>query len=147
MARETDSASTHDWPGMTDWIVESLSDQPTGFVFELGPRDYGPAEDDEGIEAINAQVQVLRDGVLLLRRSRTVLYRLFLGDYRVADLPLNRWLDGEHFDDCTDGYIFSRDVNLIAEAMTAWFRHCGLVESPQLIGCDYEFPDVLLPEG
>ena len=146
MTRDTEPAGTREWSDMTEWVVESVSDKPVGFVFDLGPRDYGPAEEEEGIEAVCAQVVILQDDVLMLRRSRIVLHRLNLGDHSVDDLPLEEWLDGEHFEDCTDGYFFTQDVDLVADAVTSWFRDCGLVSTPEDLGCSYEFPDSLLPE-
>ena len=146
MTRDTEPAGTREWADMTEWVVESVSDKPVGFVFDLGPRDYGPAEEEEGREAICAQVVVLQEDVLMLRRSRVVLRRLNLGDHSVDDLPLEEWLDGEHFEDCTDGYFFTQDVDLVADAVTSWFRDCGLVATPDELGCSYEFPEDLLPE-
>ncbi|WP_307851732.1 hypothetical protein [Williamsia sp. CHRR-6] len=116
-----------------------------GFVFDLGPRDYGPDDEEQGCEAICAQVVVLQDDVLLLRRSRIVLHRLNLGDHSADDLPLDEWLDGEHFEDCTDGYMFTQDVELVADAVVSWFRDICLVVTPDALGCNYEFPDELLP--
>ncbi|MGU3292525.1 hypothetical protein [Williamsia sp. M5A3_1d] len=143
----SDAEATHDWSGMSTWMSESLTDQAVGFVFDLGPRDYGPVEERAGIAAVCAQIQVLRDDVLILRRSRSVLRRLVIGDYDVDDLPIEEWLDGRHFGDCTDGYFFSRDIDLIADATTAWFRDCGLYASPELIGCEFDHPDSLVPDS
>lgn len=54
MTRDTEPAGTREWSNMTEWVVESVSDKPVGFVFDLGPRDYGPAEEEEGLEAVCA---------------------------------------------------------------------------------------------
>jgi hypothetical protein len=130
------------WETTTAWLVDSLRDVPTAFVLDLGPRSY-VAYDDEDEEVVCAQVQALADGVLMVRRSRRVLDRLLLGDYSVENLELDRWHFGGHFEDCTDGYLFTRDVRLIAEICVTWFG-----ENPTTgeMGCSYEFPDVLMPE-
>lgn len=146
MTNDTEPAGTREWMDMTRWVSESVSGKPAGFVFDLGPRGYGPAEEENSLEAYCAQVVVLREDVLMLRRSRAVLRQLSIGEYDIDDLPIEEWLDGEHFEDCTDGYLFTRDAALVADSVTSWFRDYALVETPDLLGCEYEFPDELLPE-
>ncbi|MCL2536139.1 MAG: hypothetical protein FWE39_18410 [Nocardiaceae bacterium] len=126
---------------MVDWLVESLTDQPVAFMLEMGPSGYRNSDEDD--EVACAQIIVLGDGVLMLRRSRTVLDQLTLVDYSVDGLSLDRWFFDDHFADCTDGYLFTRDVRLVADACVAWFRDEWGTRSTEDLGCDYRFPDEL----
>ncbi|MEE2033981.1 hypothetical protein Q8814_17990 [Rhodococcus sp. CC-R104] len=129
---------------MLEWVLDSLTGKPLGFLFELGPFDH--VDDEQDGEIICAQIQVLDDDVLLLRRSKDVLGHLMLADYSAAGAVLDQWYFDTHFDDCTDGYLFSRDLDLIAEACVAWFRdNWGETRSVDEIGCSCRFPDTLLP--
>jgi len=146
---ESDKTSdVQEWLGMTTWIVESLADKPVGFIFEMGPSGYVYHDDDEDEDEVDVacvQVQMLAGGVMMLRRSRSVLGHLLIADYSSDKLPLNRWLFNDNFDDCTDGYLFSRDSLLLADACVTWFRdNCG-TRSPNDLGCEYRYPDELLP--
>ncbi|UYP17172.1 hypothetical protein OED52_10525 [Rhodococcus sp. Z13] len=138
-------SGTASWDGMVEWLVESLTGRPTGFVLDVGPSDYAPSEDDPD-DVVCAQVHVLDDGVLLLRRSRTELDQLLLADHSPAGLVLDHWHTDTFFPDCTDGYLFSRDVRLIAEACVAWFRMDPSIDTTEQLGCSYRFPDAL-PRG
>ncbi len=140
------SPGTREWREMADWIATSLTDQPVGFIFEIGPSDFIYHEDREQDVAC-VQAQVLEDGVVMLRRSREMLRRLHLASFATHGLPIDRWLMDGHFDDCTDGYIFSRDRDLIAGAVVAWFRDTCGVQSPDDLGCEYRGPDTLLPDN
>lgn len=132
------------WPGMADWLVESLTDKPVAFMLEMGPHGYRTR--DEFDEVVCAQIVVLDDDVLMLRRSRAFLEQLALGSYSAEGLVLDRWFFDDHFADCTDGYLFTRDVRLVADACVAWFRDEWGTESTDDLGCDYRFPDEL-PRG
>ncbi|MDJ0412079.1 hypothetical protein [Rhodococcoides fascians] len=128
---------------MAAWLVESMHGKPVGLVIELGPSDYGPELEEEGMPVVCAQIQVLDDGVHLLRRSRAVLGHLMLTDYSADGLELDTWHNDDHFDDCTDGYLFTRDTRLIANTCIAWFRdNTGMTNSDEL-GCSYRFADEL----
>ncbi|WP_328811411.1 hypothetical protein [Rhodococcus sp. NBC_00294] len=129
-----------DSEGTAAWLMESMFDKPAGLIIELGPSDYDP--DDEG-DVFNAQIHVLDDGVYMVRRSRAVLQRLRLVDHGVEGLELDHWHHDDHFDDCTDGYLFSRDTQLIANACVAWFRQNGVTDERSALGCSYEFVDEL----
>lgn len=147
------------WDGMTNWLVETLVGNGSGLIVDLGPGDYvAPVrdvadEDEDAIdlvdlldpddEVINAQLHVLDGGVVMVRRSRTVLRRLRLGDHSADGLELDVWHHDGHFDDCTDGYLFTTDLHLAASACTAWFRDHGGLEALDALGCDYSFPDAL----
>lgn len=141
----TSSSGVSSWPEMADWLADSLAGKPVAFILELGPQSFINGESPDAV--ICAQVQVLDDGVLMLRRSRTVLGHLLLADYSSAGLPLDLWHNDGHFDDCTDGYIFSRDTRLIADIAVTWFRENWSSENagPKDLGCDYRFPDQLRP--
>lgn len=138
------------WEEMIAWLVTSFTDQPVGLIIDLGPSDYISYVDDEDFEdedverVVCAQVHVLSDGVLMVRRSRTVLERLRLDDHAIEGLELDRWFFDDHFDDCTDGYVFTRDIELAADACAAWFRDMPGAPTLEQIGCDYEYP-VSLP--
>lgn len=136
------SAEVARWARMSEWIVESLPDQPVGFLLDMGPENY---VDGEEREAICAQIQVLEDDVLMLRRSRVMLRQLLLTDYSTDGLTLDRWHYDGHFDDCTDGYLFSRDIRLIGESCVTWFRDHSKTDSTDDLGCEYRFPDELRP--
>ncbi|MFW0874137.1 hypothetical protein [Rhodococcoides corynebacterioides] len=149
------------WDGMTKWLVETLVGNGSGLIVDLGPSDYvAPVrddadedEDEDAIdlvdlldpddEVINAQLHVLDDGVVMVRRSRTVLRRLRLGNHSADGLELDLWHHDGHFDDCTDGYLFTTDLHLAASACTAWFRDHGGLDALDALGCDYSFPDAL----
>ncbi|WP_261767692.1 hypothetical protein [Rhodococcoides corynebacterioides] len=147
------------WDGMTNWLVETLVGNGSGLIVDLGPGDYvAPVRDDADVdedaidlvdlldpddEVINAQLHVLDDGVVMVRRSRTVLRRLRLGDHSADGLELDLWHHDGHFDDCTDGYLFTTDLHLAASACTAWFRDHGGLDALDALGCDYSFPDAL----
>ena len=141
------------WEEMIAWLVTSFTDQPVGLIIDLGPNDYVRYFDDENFEGdeveevervVCAQVHVLTDGVLMVRRSRTVLERLRLDDHSIEGLELDRWFFDDHFDDCTDGYVFTRDIELAADACASWFRDMPGAPTLEQIGCDYEYP-VSLP--
>ena len=131
------------WAGMVEWLTGSLVEQPVALIVEIGPNNYVSEDDDE--EVVCAQIQVLADGVLMLRRSRVELGHLLLADYSAEHLTLDRWHFDGHFEDCTDGYLFSRDVNLIANTCVAWFRDNWGTRSTSELGCSYRFPDELIP--
>ncbi|MFC0453641.1 hypothetical protein [Rhodococcus jostii] len=131
------------WGGMAEWLMGSLVDQPVALIVAIGPNSYISDEDED--EVVCAQIQVLADGVLMLRRSRVELGHLLLADYSVDDLVLDRWHFNGHFEDCTDGYLFSRDVSLIANTCVTWFRDNWGTRSTSELGCSYRFPDELLP--
>jgi len=138
------------WEEMAAWMVTSFTDQPVGLIIDYGPSDYVQYFDDEEFEdreverVVCAQVHVLSDGVLMVRRSQTVLERLRLDDHAVAGLELDRWFFDDHFEDCTDGYVFTRDIELAADACVSWFRDVPGAPALDQLGCDYEYP-VSLP--
>lgn len=146
---ESDKASdVQEWSEMATWVIESLTDKPVGFIFEMGPSGYIYEDDDEDeddSDVLCVQVQMLADGVMMLRRSRSILGHLLIGDYSSHKLPLNRWLFNDNFDDCTDGYLFSRDPLLIADICVTWFRDNAGTTTPNDLGCEYRYPDDLLP--
>ncbi|PXW31243.1 UNVERIFIED_CONTAM: hypothetical protein DES50_1059 [Williamsia faeni] len=144
MDESEQTSNVDQWSDMAAWIIESLADKPVGFLFEMGPGDYVYSDDDED-DVVCVQVQMLSDGVMMLRRSRSVLGRLFIADYSSDRLPLDKWLFNDHFEDCTDGYLFSRDLQLVADTCVTWFRENWGVRSPDDLGCEYSFPDELLP--
>lgn len=148
MTDSTDVPEITTWDRMIDWLVESFTDQPTGLIIDLGPSDYVHVDDDhDNVDepVVCSQMHVLADGVLMVRRSRTVLDRLRFDSHAVDALDLDRWFFDDHFDDCTDGYLFTRDIALAADVCVSWFRDVPGAPSLVEIGCSYEFPDTLPP--
>jgi len=146
LTNEGDVPEINTWEEFTAWLVTSFTGQPVGLIIDLGPSDYVEYFDDEEFEneeverVVCAQVHVLSEGVLMVRRSQTVLERLRLDDHAIAGLELDRWFFDDHFDDCTDGYVFTRDIALAADACTSWFRDVPGAPAFDEIGCDYEYP-------
>lgn len=133
------------WVYTREWLAESLADQPVALIIDLGPNDYIPSEDDSD-DVPCAQLQVMEDDVILVRRSRTELGHLLLADYSTAAITLDQWYLQEHFDDCTDGYMFTKDRRLAAETCVTWFRDKQDPSTEIDIGCNYRFADELLPD-
>lgn len=132
------------WTYMIEWLEESLADQPSAPIIDLGPNDYIPSEDDEN-GVVCAQLIVMADDVFMVRRSRVELGHLMFADYSTKYVELDRWYLTPHFDDCTDGYLFTKDRRLAAETCVTWFRDNQGASEPGDIGCDYSYPDELLP--
>lgn len=131
------------WDSMDAWLVESFYDKPLGFIVELGPNSYIPDEAEEDDDVVCAQVVVLDDDVMMLRRSRTELGHLLLADYSSTGLRLDTWHHDDRFDDCTDGYLFTRDIRLVARTCVAWFRDNVGMDTSGDLGCSYRFADEL----
>lgn len=130
------------WDSLAAWMIESLFDKPVGFIVEVGPSDY-VADSTDDTPVVCSQVVVLSDGVVMLRRSRTELGHLLLADYSSAGLPLDEWQNDGHFEDCTDGYLFTKDIRLVARSCIAWIRVNAGVNTTGNIGCSYRFADEL----
>lgn len=157
----TDSPSPNvsSWDHLAVWIAEALAGKPPGFVLDLGAHPFAVGGDDDEIEdlledptdldeeTICAQVHVLGDGVLLVRRSRTELGHLLLENHSASGVGLDRWFTDAHFDDCTDGYLLSRDASLIADICVTWLRDNWGSAPITDLGCDYRYPDRLFPES
>ncbi|MDV6297368.1 hypothetical protein ACWEQV_28855 [Rhodococcus aetherivorans] len=148
MTDSTDVREITTWDAMTDWLLDSFTDQPAGLIIDLGPNDDVHFDDiyDSAHETVMcAQLHVLADGVLMVRRSRTVLDRLRFASHAIDGADPSRWFFDDHFDDCTDGYLFTRDIALAAQACVSWFRDIPGAPTLKEIGCAYEFPDTLPP--
>lgn len=130
------------WDSLAAWMIESLYDKPVGFLVEVGPSDY-VADSTDDAPVVCSQVVVLSDGVVMLRRSRTELGHLLLADYWSECLPLDEWQNDGHFEDCTDGYLFTKDIRLVARSCIAWIRVNAGVSTTSNIGCSYRFADEL----
>lgn len=130
------------WDSLAAWMIESLYDKPVGFIVEVGPSDY-VADSTDDAPVVCSQVVVLSDGVFMLRRSRTELGHPLLADYSSAGLPLDEWQNDGHFEDCTDGYLFTKDIHLVARSCIAWIRVNAGVNQTDNIGCSYRFSDEL----
>ncbi|WP_261392986.1 hypothetical protein [Rhodococcus sp. BP22] len=130
------------WDSLAAWMIESLYDKPVGFIVEVGPSDY-VADSTDDAPVVCSQVVVLTDGVFMLRRSRTELGHLLLADYSSSGLPLDEWQNDGHFEDCTDGYLFTKDIRLVARSCIAWIRVNAGVNTTGNIGCSYRFADEL----
>ncbi|MCZ4278836.1 hypothetical protein [Rhodococcoides yunnanense] len=88
----------------------------------------------------------MANGVYMVRRSRTELGHLMLAAYSTAGVTLDKWYLQEHFDDCTDGYMFTKDRRLAAETYATWFRDNQGASMTSELGCNYRYGDELLPE-
>ncbi|WP_283347615.1 hypothetical protein [Rhodococcus sp. IEGM 1341] len=130
------------WDSLAAWMIESLFDKPVGFIVEVGPSDY-VADSTDDAPVVCSQVVVLSGGVLMLRRSRTELGHLLLADYSASGLPLDEWQNDGHFEDCTDGYLFTKDIRLVARSCIAWIRVNAGANTTGNIGCSYRFADEL----
>ncbi len=134
------------WDAMTTWLVESMRDEPAGLIIDLGPNTEIPEDEADDIELVNAQLHVLDDGVVMVRRSHRILRQLRLVDHAADGLVLDQWHHDDTFDDCTNGYLFTRDHVLAASACVAWVRDAGGVEAANRLGCSFDFADEL-PRG
>lgn len=79
----TDESSVQEistWEEMTPWLGTFFADQPVGVIIDLGQSDYVEyfADEEFGDEAAEVVCagHVLSDGVLMVRRSRTMRLRL-----------------------------------------------------------------------
>lgn len=133
------------WVYTREWLAESLVDQPVALIIDLGPGDYIQSQDDPD-DVPCAQLQVMEDDVFMVRRSRRELGHLLLADYSTATVTLDQWYLREHFDDCTDGYMFTKDRRLAAETCVTWFRDKQDPGTEIDLGCDYRFADQLVPD-
>ena len=122
------------WREMRAWLVQSTTTMATGSVLEVGPAG---ADDDL---ADSAQIHRLRAGTYLVRLSRRRMDIPMLADYSVPARALDRWHHDGRFPDCTDGYLFTRSHEVIADLCVAWFRdRCGVAGSGDL-GFGYTVP-------
>lgn len=128
---------------MVAWLVESIQDEAAGLIVDLGPNTEIDDDEIEDFELVNAQLHVLHDGVVMVRRSRRLLQQLRLLDHSADGLELDLWHNDWLFDDCTDGYLFSRDCVLAVSAAVAWLRDVGGVETADRLGCSFDFADEL----
>ncbi|GAC50521.1 hypothetical protein [Gordonia aichiensis] len=156
----------NEWDSMLEWVAESLDDQPPGLEFSLGPKHVRLADDWDEVEAeieddeidaddevdydapdaVCVQVYVLAGGVFLVRRSRTALRTLRFVDHDASSVPLDVWQHDDPFDDCTDGYLYTRERLLAAEACISWFRDNYAAPELTDLGCHYSYA-VELPRG
>ncbi|MGA9874162.1 MAG: hypothetical protein WBQ44_23885 [Rhodococcus sp. (in: high G+C Gram-positive bacteria)] len=134
------------WVYIREWLAESLLGQPVALIIDLGPNDFIPSEHDAEVDddVPCAQLQVMADDVFMVRRSRVELGHLMLADYSTAAITLDKWYLQDHFDDCTDGYMFTKDRRLAAETCVTWFRDQQDPDSPLDIGCNYRYADELV---
>lgn len=84
--------------------------------------------------------------MFLVRRSRTELGHLLLADHTASAVTLDKFNLHEHFDDCTDGYLFTRYRRLAAETCVTWFRDTQNPDAEIDLGCDCRYANRLLPE-
>ena len=111
------------WDDVIAWLIESFDALDVGDVLELGPSDHVLFEVDEGDEIVpTAQAQALRGGVVWLRLSTQVQGVPLLSSFSSKGIDLDVWHDGSMFEDCSDGYLASKDFAILAEACVTWFR-------------------------
>ena len=109
------------WFDMADWLIGNLDAMRVGCILELGPSDTFVTSNDQ--EVVCAQIQALHNGVFWLRLSEVVLDAPLLADFSTEGLPLDVWRYDDLFEDCTHGYVFSADKQMIAQACVTWFRN------------------------
>jgi hypothetical protein len=111
------------WDGMSKWLAVSCGALDIGDVLSIGPGGHFVYEDDDGTEIVpNAQLQKLHDDVVWLRLSTTFMGVPLLADLSSDGLELDKWRDGDLFDDCTDRFIVSANFQMLADACVSWFR-------------------------
>lgn len=131
---------TRSWDDVARWLVHSLGRLDVGDILEIGPSDAMVHHADEHVPC--AQFQALEDGCRWMRQSTTMLGVPLLVDFSTAGLQLDVWHHDGAFDDCTDGYLFSTDHDLLAHSCVAWFRDRHGLEFDQL-GCELQPADRL----
>ncbi|MGH8892362.1 MAG: hypothetical protein ACRDWY_03510 [Actinomycetes bacterium] len=127
------------WDDVIAWLIESFDALDVGDVLELGPSDSVVFRgEDGGTEEIVpcAQAQALEEGVVWVRLSTEVMNLPLLSDLSSDGLPFDEWQDGSIFDDCTDGYLVSNDISVLAEACVVWFRDRQGLAYDEL-GCEH----------
>ncbi|WP_157224965.1 hypothetical protein [Nocardia thailandica] len=130
------------WAETTEWVRSSLAAKPVGFVLNLGPRAH---HTDGETPAPNIQCVRLEKGVYLVRRAFNPLPNPLLVTFAIDGVPLDHWFFDDHFEDGTDSYLFTRNRRAVAAVIEHWFRYENSVDSPAALGCDYRFPQRLLP--
>lgn len=122
------------WDGMAEWLEVSCGELDVGDVLSIGPSDPVAFE----VEVVpNAQFQKLEGEVAWLRLSTTVMDTPLLSDLTSDGLLLDSWHPGNDFDDCTDGFIVSANLRLLADACVTWFRDRHGFEIEDL-GCHHD---------
>ena len=87
-------------------LVESIQDESAELIVDLGTNTEIPDDEIEDFELVNAQLHVLHDGMVMVRRSRRHLQQLRLLDHSEGGLKLDLWQNDWLFDDSTDGHLF-----------------------------------------
>ncbi|MFT3661846.1 MAG: hypothetical protein QM809_10720 [Gordonia sp. (in: high G+C Gram-positive bacteria)] len=132
------------WDEMTAWLGESLPDIPAGVTIDFGPKDLHigdePLDDEfddtDPIEALCAQIVVLKHGRYLVRRSHVVMEATNYLDHDASSATPNLWFDDDPTGDCTAGSIYVDDAGLAAEICVTWLRAESGLPDPTEFGFD-----------
>lgn len=142
------------WEEMTAWLSESLPEIPTGVTIDFGPKDFRIDDDaldddfEEPIEAVCAQIVVLKHGRYLVRRSQVVMEPTSYVDHDAGAATPNLWFDEDPTSDCTNGAIYVDDPGLAADICVTWLASETGQTDPREFGFDITVADHLpgMPE-
>ena len=133
------------WDDFVTWLVENFGAMTVGSLFEIGQRGIVVYAADDPV--VCAQIVKLEDDVLWLRLSDEMLGTPLLANHSAGLLPLDVWQREDTFEDCTEGFLFSADHRLVAEACASWFRDRRGYDVPDTLDCGYETVDRLPRNG
>lgn len=123
------------WDDFARWVSDALVTLTAGDTFEIGTFNC-EVFDDPTAASPCVQAIALDDGALLFRRSRVVMGVPLLQTYSLEGIDLDAWRGDPLFEDCTDGFIISRDARMLANVSVSWFRDCHALEFKEL-GCEH----------
>lgn len=123
------------WDDFAKWVSDALVTLTVADTFEIGLAVCVSTNHDS-TETPCVQAIALEDGALLFRLSRVAMGVPLLQNYSVDGVDLNTWRTDPLFEDCTDGFIISRDVRMLANVSVAWFRDTHKLDFDEL-GCEH----------
>lgn len=123
------------WEDFARWVSDALVTLTVGDTFEIGQVDNVRSEEAQEVTPC-VQAVALEDSALLFRRSRVVMGVPLLQNYSLEGIDLDAWRGDPLFEDCTDGFIISRDARMLANVSVSWFRDCHALELEEL-GCEH----------
>lgn len=131
------------WDEMTAWLAGSLPEIPVGVTIDFGPKDLRiddeplDADDfEDPLEAVCAQIVVLRHGRYLVRRSQVVMEATSYVDHDASAATPDLWFADDTDGDCTDGAIYVDDASLAAQICVTWLSSASGDPSPTEFGFD-----------
>ncbi|WP_454165691.1 hypothetical protein [Gordonia iterans] len=140
---DDDFVGCETWDEMITWLGDSLSDIPAGVTIDFGPKDLHIDDDqldddfdEDPIEALCAQLVVLKHDRYLVRRSHVVMEATSYVDHDASGATPNLWFDDDPTGDCTAGSIYVDDPHLAAEICVTWLRAESGHATPTEFGFD-----------